>query len=878
MSLLRAIARGVRRLVRRETAEQDLDDEVRHYLELSARAHERTGHSPIEAARAARLELGGIEAVKHDVRRAGWESAVESFLRDVRYAARTLARQPGYTLIIVLALALGIGANSAIFTVVDAVLLRSLPFREPDRLVTIVGQKPAAGLTEMSVSPGNIQAWQEQARSLQAVAGYTTASSTVTGGVEPERLDGARVTANLFDLLGQRPLLGRTIGPDEASSGNDRVLVLGHDLWQRRFGADSGVVGRSLTLDHETSYTIIGVMPPGARFPEQAEFWIPLVTRTDDPHGMRYISVVARLAPDATMEQLRTELATIDDRLRASFPSDYEGWNSAAMTLHDSMVGSVRTALFVLLGAVGFVLLIACANVANLLLARGSTRLREMAVRSAIGASRKRLLRQLLTESALLALLGSSSGLVLAWLGVRGLLALDPPNVPRLENVVVDVRILMFTLGTAVAVGVLFGLAPAFRLSRTDVSQALKNGAPGLSRRGGAKRAGPRGALVVAQTALAVVLLTGAALMVLSFRNLRRVDLGFDPRNVVVVRVAPAVARLGKNPRMDEYYGRLVDSIAATPGVVAAAATSTPPLAGAWMQLTISLDGVAERERAERQTFLTAVTPNYFQTIGARLLAGRGLTDADREGSVRVAVVNQAFARTHFGGASPLGHRFTIGGQRPETYQIVGLVNDINQFGVEIPVESNAYLSYRQQRAGSMAIVARSSRAPAPLLAELKERARIVDPFAPVTRLQTMDDAVSRAVALPRFYTLLLAIFAGVAVAMAAIGLYGVMSYSVSRRSYEIGLRLSLGATPAHIRRMVVGQGVALSATGLMIGLATAFALTRVMSKLLFGVSATDPSTFVAIPLLLAAIGVLASWLPARRATRIDPMTNLRNA
>jgi putative ABC transport system permease protein len=878
MSFLRPIARGLARLFHRTRVERDLDDELHHYLELSTRSHERGGLSRDDAERAARVELGGLEAVKHDLRRSGWESAVETFLQDLRYAARTLARRPGFTLVIVLALALGIGASTATFTVVDAVLLRSLPFRQPDRLVRIFHQKPAAGLTEMGVSPGSMDAWRHDAPSLAEVGGYFTTHVTITGSGEPEQIAGAEITANVFSILGQRPLLGRTSRPDEHVRGNDRVVVLGHDLWLRRFSGDSSVVGRSITLEHDRSYTVIGVMPPDARFPEQSEFWIPLATRGGDPHGMRYIAAIGRLAPGATLTQARTELRTIDERLRASFPGDYEGWSSRVVSLHDSIVGSVSRALYMLLGAVGFVLLIACANVANLLLARGSTRLREMAVRTAVGASRRRLLRQLLTESALLAAIGGGAGLALSWWGVRALIALDPPNVPRLDGVTMDGRVLLFTLGTIVAVGVLFGLAPAFRLSRSDVGQALKDGAAGTPR-GASGRVGPRGALVVAQTALAVVLLAGAALMLVSFRNLRAVDLGFDPDRLFVLRVAPATARLGPNPQMHEYFGRLVDSIAAIPGVASAAAASSPPLGGAQMQVSFTVDGSVSRDSSEeRATFVAVVAPGYFETIGARLVAGRSIADGDAQGAPAVAVVNEAFSQRYLTGTNPIGRRVTLPVRPLRTFEIVGVVANINQFGVETAVEPNVYLSDRQQRAGGMAVVARASRDPSSLLQAARERALRADPFAPVTRLEVMDDAVARAIALPRFYATLLTIFAGVAMALAAIGLYGVMSYSVSRRAYEIGMRLSLGATPAHIRRMVVMQGLTLSGVGLLVGLGAAFALTRVLTTLLFGVSATDPATFVAIALALAVTALVACWLPARRATKIDPMTTLRSA
>lgn len=878
MSALRHLTAGLRRLLRLDAAERDLDDEVAHYVEMAARERIRTGLPPDEARRAARLEVGGVEAVKERVRGGGWEATVASLRQDLAYGLRALRRHPAFAAVTVVTLALGIGANTAMFSVVNAVLLRPLPFPEPERLVRLWMAKPMVGMTELPVTPASAEIWRERSRSYAGVAAYFQTASTLTGDFEPEQLAGASVSPEFFSVLGFRPLLGRDFRPGEVEPGRDEVVILGYDLWRRHFGGDSAIVGREVTLDHRNRHTVIGVMPPGVTYPGSSEFWRPLPSREERGHNMHFLSMIARLSPGVTLTQATNELSLIHGGVQQEFPSSYEGVTVRAVSLHDSVVGNVRRTLLVLLGAVTFVLLIACANVANLFLARATTRQREIAVRAAVGASHARLTRQLLTESGVLAVLGGAAGLLLArWL-VRLLVALNPAGIPRLAQIDIDGRVLAFTLVVSVMVGLLFGIAPALRLARTDVQYALKEGAASALAGAMSRRAhGPMAYIVVAQVALAVVLLAGAGLMLNSFARLQRVELGFEPAGAMAITISPAFNRFPEGQRTNDYWQRMIDELTAVPGVRQAAAVAGAPLGGAYMNSRMTVAGAAAAPGSEsRRTMVVVASPGYFDAIGAALRQGRAFGADDREGAPRVAVVNEALVRRDFPGENPVGRRVRFVRDTVDT-EIVGVVADVKQSGVERETDPVAYLSFRQQEVAFMTLIVRTAGEPEALTRALRERIRAVDPHAPITRVRTLGDVVAGSIAQPRFYTTILTLFAGLAVLLAAIGLYGLMAYSVSRRTHEIGMRLSLGAAPGRILRMVVGQGLRLILVGCVVGLIAALALTRLLEGLLFGVSATDPATFAAIAALLVVIATLACYLPARRATRVDPLVALRS-
>ncbi len=802
----------------------------------------------------------------------------DDMFQDLKFGARMLLKTRGFTLAAILSLTIGIGATSAIFSVVNGVLLKPLPYREPEKLIYLWHNKATIGM-RVPVSGGNVQVWREQAESFEGVAAYAQTSPVITGEAEPEQLEGARVSYNLLPLLGYQPLLGRGFLPEENKPGNEKVILLSYKLWQRRFGGDDAIVGRSITLNHTNQYTVVGVMPPEVSFPGQSELWIPETTVAALRHDMRGLSVLARLKPGVTVEMARSEIDAIHHGLQEQRAEDYKDWAVEMQPLHDFVVGKVRNALLVLLGAVGLVLLIACANVANLLLARATRRQKEMALRSALGASRFRLIRQLLTESTLLALAGGAGGALLTQLLVKGLIALNPPDVPRLAQVTIDGRVFAFMFLTTLLVGLIFGLAPALHTSKPDLNNALKEGAASTSGRSGwLRRFGLRDVIVVAQTALAIVLLVGAGLLMKSFIKLRQVELGFTPANVITLTLSPPFNRFPKEYKMSNYYRQMLDSLNEMPGVEAVAAMTTAPTAGAFMSSPILIAGQAAPAAPDAQrAFVSVVSADYFRTIGNPLKQGRLFTEADDESAPRVAIINETLARTYFAGVNPLGQRIALSGEKDNWIEIVGVTADVKQFALEQENKPSFYQPYGQKEVGFMTLAVRSTVDPATMTAALRSRILEVDKFTAITRVRTLEELVSATVAQPRFYLFLLALFAVIALVLAALGTYGLMAYTVSQRAHEIGIRLALGAQAKRILGLVVGQGMRLIFVGVVIGLASAFALTRLMADLLFGVSATDPWVFVVIALTLTGVALLAILVPARKATRIDPMIALRH-
>ena len=799
--------------------------------------------------------------------------------QDIRFALRGLRRNAGFALVAVLTLGLGIGANSAIFTVVDSVLLRPLPYGSPEQIVTVLhgGKGP--------VAPANYLDWRRESRSFQhtAAAQVGPARGTLSGRGRPETLGAMTVTADVFEVLGVPPLHGRTFRAGEDQPGAAPAAVLSHRLWQRRFGGDPAIVGQTLTLDGR-DHQVIGIMPPSFAFPpfwaQNAELWLPLdlSARAQDRTG-ESLRLFARLAPGVTRAQAQAETTGIWRRLERQFPGLTRA-DVAVVPLHEKAVGHVRRPLLVLLAGVGFVLLIACANVANLLLARSAGRRREMAIRASLGAGRARLVRQLLTESVVLWLLGGALGMLVAQAGVDLLLAIGPRDLPRLQTVSVDGAVLLFTLGVSLVTGVVFGLAPALRLARTELRAAP------VQEHGGGKA---RAVLVTSQVAMALVLLVAAGLMLRSFQRLRAVDAGFDPAGVVAMNVVlpavdsrdrPAEGVQGRDAaRRRAFTGDLLGRLRALPGVTAASVVNHVPLAGDFWLRGLEIEGVPVPPRGQEPRAVYRVSgPGYLATMGISLVRGRDFDARDAAGAPGVAIINETMARTLWPGQDPLGKRIRVRDGGPDPREIVGVVRDVRQRDWAAEALPEMYLAYLQNPSTGATVVVRApgGRDLAAVAAEVQRQIWAVDATLPASRVELMDRVVAQAIGQPRFHLLLLNLFAAVALLLAAVGVYGVIAYAVSRRTRELGIRLALGASARHVMRMVVAEGMALTAAGVAIGVAAALATTRLMKTLLYGIGATDPLTFALVPLLLAGVGLVACWIPARRATRIDPMVALR--
>ena len=858
--------------------ERDLTEEVGSYVELLTEQNMKEGMNETDARRAARVQVGGVEQVKEEVRAGRTGFALETFFQDIRYGLRSLLKKPGFTLTAVIALALGIGANTAIFSVINGVLLRSLSYANPERIVMLWEKSLTNGNQRNVISPGNFLDWKKQSTSFEQMAAVWDLRVNLTGGSsEPEEIKVQCVSDGFFSSLGVQPSLGRAFLPAEDTTGNDLVIILSYQLWQTRFGSDPQIVGKQATVNGRQR-TVVGVMPPGFHFlDDQVKAWAPLAL---DPAinyretTGRFLRAVGRLKPGVNMQQAQAELAGIAKQLEQAYPTKNIGWGINVVPMHEQIVGEIRPILLVLLAAVAFVLLIACANVANLLLSRAAARQKELALRAALGAGRMRLVRQMLTESVLLGLMGGAIGVLLAHWGIRVLSAFGPDNIPRLNEINIDPRVLAFTLGLSLLTGVLFGLVPALQASRPDLNDALKEGSRGST---GGRGGTLRNTFVVAEVSLALVLLVGAGLMIRSFIRLQSVETGFHPDNLLTMRLQLPRKKYSEPHQIVDFFRQAQERVASIPGVQAVGAISYLPLTG----------GLASRDSfkipgqpppavgQEPGVEVRVVTPTYFQAMGIPLLKGRLLNERDVK-ETRVLLINETMAKRYFPNTDPVGKQLEVmwDGSGPD--QIVGVVGDIHEGSLNKEPEPAIYWSHAREPYSGMALVVRANGDASRLATAVQKEIRAVDPEQPIADVSTMDQVISKSIARPRFNTLLLSIFAGLALVLASVGLYGVMNYSAAQRTHEVGIRMALGATRGDIMRLVVGNGMVLTLIGIAIGVAASLGLTRVMQTFLFGVGTTDAFTFVAVSVLLSTVALVANYIPARRATRVNPVIALR--
>jgi len=803
---------------------------------------------------------------------------MESLIQDLRYAVRMLIKKPSFTVVVIAALALGIGANTAIFSIVNSILLKPLPYPDPGRLVMVWMDNKRMNVDQDIHSYPNYVDYRDQNEVFESLAAYYGVSVSLVGDGEPERILGAASTASLFTVLGVNPQIGRVFNESEEQAGQNRVAVLSYGLWQRRFGKDPNLIGQQIQVS-DTPRTVIGIMPPSFEYPSKdSDIWIPLTVSDDDKQARSsfgYYSI-GRLKPGVSIDRGRAEMGAIASNLEHQYP-ELDGFGVNLVPLHQQVTGKVRPALLVLLGTVAFVLLIACANVANLLLARAAGREREIAIRTALGASRRRLIRQLLTESALMGLAGGVLGLVLAKWGLTALIALSPEDIPRLAQIGIDARVLGFTLLVSLLTGLAFGLVPAIQASRPDLNESLKES--GRSTTGGVERRRVRSALVVLEVALSLVLLIGAGLMIKSFSRLQKVDLGFNPDRLVSMNIQLSRSKY-QGTSSGQFFRQLLERVEAMPGVESAGAISAIFIDALPNSTNFSIEGRPPFAPAEQiETPVDTVTPSYFRTMGISLLLGREFSEQDGLDRQPVAIINDTFAKRFWPGEDPIGKRFRFGGERSNApwMTIVGVVGDMRRTGLDVDVRCETFLPYTQRRfVGFLSLVVRAKPGVGPIANAVRDQVWAIDPSQPVSHIRTMDQMLDGMMAQRRLNMVLFALFGGLALILAAVGVYGVISYTVTQRTHEIGIRIALGASRGDVLGLIIRNGMSLVLIGVAIGLVAAFGLTRLMTSLLFGVSATDMVTFLAISGILTGVALAACLVPAARALKTDPMIALR--
>ncbi len=876
----------------RQQREDELDAEIRSHLDEAIRDRLELGETPDEARANALREFGNVGLVKEVTREMwGW-TLLERLMQDLRFGLRILRKNPGFSSIAILTLALGIGANTAIFSVVKCVLLQPLGFHDPDRLFILWTDNPAyqLGFHEFPAANADLPEWRASTTSFEQIAAFQTSPTDLSEGGNPERIGGVEVSANLLPTLGIQPLLGRQFATAEEQPGQDRVALISYDLWQRRFGGEAAIVGKTITANGQPR-TVIGVMPVGFHFPratemprsynlpETADLWMPLARDASywqNRAQRQLVPIIGRLKAGVTPAQAQTEMNAIAARQAIAYPQTHEGWRVWLTPLFTQIVGQTRTPLLILLGAVGSLLLIACANIASLLLARAAARRRELAVRAALGAARVRIIRQLLTESLLLSTLGGGLGLLLGYGGLGVLLRFIPPTVPRLQNISLDMRVLLFTALLAGLTGVLFGLVPAWQAAKENLNDALKDA--GRTNSSGRGLRSHR-LLVTAEVALVAVLLVGAVLLLQSFRRLLAVDAGFSAEGVATFDVSLPRLRYPKADERAQFFAQATEHLRNLPGVRAVGMVSNLPLSSNESMDYFAIEGAPSVPRgkeplAEERT----ITPGYFAAMGIGLVSGRDFEATDNPGKPPVAIINETLARKFFPAGDAVGKRIkqVLGDDDWKT--IVGVVRDVRGFALEVPARPQLYSPYAQAPSGTMTMVIRADASAPPLLSSALQREfKQLDATLPLANYRTMPELVARAVARPRFSALLLGLFAATALLLAVVGLYGVVAYSVNQRTHEIGIRLALGAQRQNVLALVIRQGMQPVLVGVGIGMICAFALMRLLTSQLFEVQATDPLTFALVAFGLLLIAFAACCLPARQATKIDPLVALRH-
>ena len=885
------IRRGLSVLRLAPVREAEIVEELAEHAEDRYQELLAEGESEAEAARVVFAELIDNDRLRRDLRRVEPPVAKEPkilflqpLIQDIRYGMRTLRKQPAFTCVVVLTLALGIGVNTAIFSVVNAVLLRPLPFPHSDQLVTVTMANPRLGGDNMPLSVADFLDWRAQNQVFQDLAAYTDNWFSLTGNREPERLKGVWVTAGFFSTLGATPLLGRTFSAGEDAADHEPLVILSQGVWQRSFGSDSQIVGKAITLNG-SSRTVVGVMPQSFTFPAADEhslpgdvdLWILHPLTPPKRRGPYYLRGIARLKPGVSLQQARSELNNIGIRIRTDNPLTNAETTFVARSLKDAIIGDVGRLLFLLFGGVAFVLLIASLNVANLSLSRAANRGSEIAIRMALGAGRRRIMKQLLTESLLLAIVGAAGGVLLGWWGLNLLRTIGSTHLPRLDEVSIDARVLAFTTFLSLVSGLLFGLIPAWQASRTGLSQYLSKAPQALN--GGPAWRRTRKLLVIAEVALSIVLLAGAGLMLNSFLRLKRVTPGFAPERILTTEISLPSARYKEPAQINTFYEQLIARVLNIPGVEAAGVGMSLPPNLLSISDTFTIEG-APPSKGEPSSPVIIVSSGYFEALGIPLLAGRNFAEMDRADKPRVVIINETFARRYFPHESPLGKRMKIGGpERPKNpwMEIVGVVGDVKYAGLDVAAEPAYYEHYQQDAWSDTYIVARSSSEPRLLTTGVRQAVWSLDKDLPIANVHTMEDLLSESVARPRFRTFVFLVVGTLALVLAVTGIYGVISYLVSQRTREIGIRVALGAQRRTVLKLIIRQGMSLALVGAVIGLIAAFVLTRLMRGLLYEVEATDPLTFASITILLLLVSLAACWIPARRAAKVDPLVALKD-
>jgi putative ABC transport system permease protein len=840
------------------------------------------GESDAQARQRALAVLDASDLLRHTMaarppqEKGAWMSPV-NLTGDVRFALRMLFRAPGFSLVAILTFAVGIGVNTAVFNVVNGVLLRPLPYPDADRITMLWMDNRRQNIKEDITSYPNYLDWRAQSASYEHMAAYTPSAFSLTGSGEPERLLGASVTANFFDVLQVQPVLGRTFTDANETPGRDTVIVLSHGFWQRRFGGAADVLGRTLTLSGR-AYEVIGVMPPTANWPQDAELWRPLAPADQlrQARGSFWLPVIGRLKPGVSVEQAQTEMSEIGRRLEEQFPNN-RGFGVYVVTLQEQLVGNIERALLILLASVGCVLLIACANLANLMLGRTAARRRELAIRTALGAARSRLVMQIVTETFVLALIGAALGLALAYWATGFFISLGGDSIPRQEAIVMDARVLAFALLLATISAVLAGLIPALQASRRHVVDHLREGARGAT--GTASRR-TRSGLVAAEVALAIVLLTGAGLLLRTLWTMQRAERGFDAANVAMLTVSLPPSNYAGAPEVRSFYARVLERLRAIPGVTSAA-TGTGVLQPLVTNSGIfSIEGQPLPPPEERVEYPTeVVSPGYFETVGMRIVHGRGFTEADHADAPRAVVINETFARQAWPQQDPLGRRIRAGDDTSQApwMTVVGVIRDAHRSDVTRAIRPELYMSSLQVTPRTQTLLIRTAADPNAVVPIVRRELQALDPQLPLFDVTTLERELSQTLSQPRFQATLLAGFAAIALLLATIGIYGVTAHAVGQRTQEVGIRMAMGAARRDVLRMMLVQHLRPAIAGLLVGIAGAMALSRFLRSLLFGVSATDPVTFALVSLILLLVAAVACFVPARRATRVDPLVALRN-